>query len=91
MSAHVGAAPTLLVHDLDDSEAAYSGAQHLAEVLPRDRLVTRAWELAETIVKQPRLARRYARTLMIHELRRRMAEQLPLGLALQGFTYIKQL
>lgn len=54
------------------------------EVLPREQLLPRAWELAREIMRQPELNRRYARILLTEDLRRRMRELLPYGLALEG-------
>jgi len=56
------------------------------EVLPRDRLLPRAWELAQQILEQPEMNRRYARILLTEHLRRRMSELLPYGLALEGLA-----
>ena len=54
------------------------------EVLPGDKVLPRAWELAAKIMEQPELNRRYSRLLLTEDLRRRMSEQLPYGLALEG-------
>src|SRR5258708_8710047 len=44
------------------------------EVLPRDRLLPRAWELAETIVKRPSLALRYPRVALTQRLKKAILE-----------------
>ena len=54
------------------------------EVLSKDKLLPRAWELAKKIMQQPELNRRYSRILLTEDLRRRMSEFLPYGLALEG-------
>lgn len=54
------------------------------EVMTRDKLLPRARELARKILEQPELNRRYSRILLVEELRRRMSELLPYGLALEG-------
>jgi len=54
------------------------------EVLPQEKLLPRAWELARKIMQQPELNRRYSRILLVEDLRRRMSELLPYGLALEG-------
>src|SRR6266481_2098293 len=59
------------------------------EVLPRDRLLPRAWELAETIVKRPSLAVRYARVALTQQLKKAMLENLGYGLALEGLSAVQ--
>ena len=54
------------------------------EVLPAENLLPRAWEHARTIMLQPELNRRYTRILLTEEMRRKMNELLPYGLALEG-------
>jgi enoyl-CoA hydratase/carnithine racemase len=54
------------------------------EVLPRERLLPRAWELAEQLAKQPPLTLRYARVVLTQELKRQMLDLLGYGLALEG-------
>jgi len=69
---------------LDAHEALQAGLVN--EVLSKDRLLPRAWELARLIMQQPQMNRRYARLLLTEHLRRRMAELLPYGLALEGLA-----
>jgi enoyl-CoA hydratase/carnithine racemase len=54
------------------------------EVLPRDKLLPRAWELAREICKRPTLARRYARVTMTQMLKQAMLEGLGYGIALES-------
>jgi enoyl-CoA hydratase/carnithine racemase len=54
------------------------------EVLPRERLLPRAWELAEQIAARPTLAVRYARVAMTQVIKRLMLDNLGYGLALEG-------
>ena len=69
---------------LDAHEAKDMGLVN--EVLARDRLLPRAWELARRIMEQPEVNRRYARLLLTERLRRQMHELLPYGLALESFA-----
>jgi enoyl-CoA hydratase/carnithine racemase len=54
------------------------------EVVARADLLTRAWAVAEELASRPPIARRYARLLLVQEMKRRFNEQLGLGLALEG-------
>jgi enoyl-CoA hydratase/carnithine racemase len=54
------------------------------EVIPKDDLIDRAWELARSIAEQPRLVRRYTRQLFTQELRRLSHQDLSMGFALEG-------
>jgi enoyl-CoA hydratase/carnithine racemase len=56
------------------------------EVLPADKLMPRARELARQILRQPPLTVRYARVVMVQELKKLMVEHLSHGLALQGMA-----
>ena len=58
----------------------------VGEVLPKDRVLTRAWELAEQLAKQPVLTLRYARVALTLDLKRRLQDLLGYGLALEGLA-----
>ena len=54
------------------------------EVLPREQLLWRAWELAQQIAARPTLAVRYARVAMTQVIKRLLLDNLGYGLALEG-------
>lgn len=56
----------------------------VAEVLPSDELLPRAWELARDLARQPRLVLRYSRVLLTQKLRGELHDLLGYGLALEG-------
>ena len=56
----------------------------VSEIVPRERLLSRAREIAEQIVKKPTLATRYARVALTQQLKRVMLDNLGYGLALEG-------
>ena len=55
----------------------------VSEIVARDKLLPRAWELAEQIAKRPRLASRYARVALTQPIKRAMLDNLGYGLALE--------
>ena len=54
------------------------------EVLARDLLLPRAWELARRLSQQPPLVLRYSRVLLTQYIKRQMHDLLGYGLALEG-------
>lgn len=60
------------------------------ELLPREQLLPRAWELARTIMKQPPLVRRYTRLVLTQPLKEEMQKQLAFGFALEGLARMKE-
>ena len=54
------------------------------EVLPRDQLLPRAWELAEQFAQRPPLTLRYTRVVFTILLKRMMQDMLGYGLAVEG-------
>ena len=67
---------------LDAAEAKTLGLVN--EVLPRAELLPRAWALAEQILRQPPLVRRYSRVLFAQHIKRLLHDLLGYGLALEG-------
>jgi enoyl-CoA hydratase/carnithine racemase len=68
--------------ELDAQKAQELGL--VAEVMPKDRLLPRAWELAEELAKRPPLVLRYSRVLLTQYVKRQMHDLLGYGLALEG-------
>ncbi|MDH6522865.1 enoyl-CoA hydratase/carnithine racemase [Streptomyces sp. SAI-135] len=60
------------------------------EILPEDQLLERAQELAAELLKQPRLVRRYTRTVVTETLREQMHGLLGYGLALEGLARMRE-
>ena len=60
----------------------------VAEVLPRDRLLPRAWELAEQLAEKSDLTLRYTRVVLTLQLKRQMQDMLGYGLALEGLSIV---
>jgi enoyl-CoA hydratase/carnithine racemase len=58
----------------------------VSELMPRDQLLDRAWELAREVVKRPPLTVRYARVAMVQHLKKLMQDNLGYGLALEGLA-----
>jgi enoyl-CoA hydratase/carnithine racemase len=59
------------------------------EVLPQDKVLARAWELAEDLTKRPTLLLRYTRLMFTEHLRKRMQDLLGYGLALEGLALME--
>jgi len=58
----------------------------VSEIVSRDKLLPRAWELAEQIAKRPRLASRYARVALTQPIKRKLLDNLRYRLALEGLA-----
>lgn len=57
-----------------------------AEVLPLDKVLPRAQDIAESLAAKPQLLTRYLAVTLRRRISRRMAEEVPLGMALEGLT-----
>jgi len=73
---------------LDAAEAHRLGL--VAEVLPPDKLIARAWELAEDLTRKPTLLLRYTRLLFTEYLRRQMHDLLGYGLAMESLALFEK-
>ncbi|MGZ8209337.1 MAG: hypothetical protein ACXWUH_02410 [Burkholderiales bacterium] len=58
----------------------------MAELLPKDKVLARAWEHARNLMKQSAMNRKYTRQILIEPLRRKMNNILAYGLALEGLV-----
>ncbi|MBA4863610.1 enoyl-CoA hydratase/isomerase family protein [Streptomyces sp. PSKA54] len=58
----------------------------VAEVLPKEQLLDRAWELARELAKRPPLVLRYTRQLFTQELKRAFLNELGHGLARETYA-----
>ena len=73
---------------LDAAQALQLGL--VAEVLPVDKLLGRAWELADDLVRKPTLLLRYTRLLFTEYLRRQMHDLLGYGLAMESLALFEK-
>ncbi len=72
---------------LDAHEAKNVGLVN--EVLPRGEVLPRAWELAEQMMQQSSLVRRYTRVMLTQYVKRAMHDLLGYGLALEGLAVLE--
>ena len=73
---------------LDAAEGCTLGL--VAEVLPPEKLMARAWELAEDLARKPTLLLRYTRLLLTEYLRRQMHDLLGYGLGMESLALIEK-
>ncbi|MFO1027456.1 MAG: enoyl-CoA hydratase/isomerase family protein [Acetobacteraceae bacterium] len=62
----------------------------VAEVLPQDKVLARAWELAEDLTKKPTLLLRYTRLMFAEYIRKRLQDLLGYGLAMEGLALMEK-
>lgn len=60
------------------------------EVLPRERLLTRAWELADELMRQSRTTRRLTTQIIRRPWKRRLLDNLDGGFGIQMFSHLAQ-
>lgn len=75
----------LLTRQILDAETA-RGYGAVNEIVPADRLLSRAHEIADGIAALPPLTGRYTRMALTHRLRRLVEEGTAYGLALEGIS-----
>jgi enoyl-CoA hydratase/carnithine racemase len=56
------------------------------EVIEKERLLARAWELAREIAERPSIAVRYARVALTQQLKMTVPKHLGYSLALEGLS-----
>lgn len=56
----------------------------VAEVVPHDQVLVRAWEVARELAQKPDLMLRYSRVSMVQRIKRHMLDDLGYGLMLEG-------
>jgi enoyl-CoA hydratase/carnithine racemase len=54
------------------------------EIVPKDQLLPRAYELAKMILEQPPVTRRMTRQILMQDTKKRMLDELGMGLAIEG-------
>ena len=58
------------------------------EVLPADRLVPRAWELAEQLIRQSPLVARYTKVAFVHQIHQQLLANHGYGMLLEGMACV---
>jgi len=82
-----GAAYALLTGQTIDAKTALEYGM-VNEVVPRDKLVQRAWQLADHIMSQPRTTRRMTTQIVRRPWRRQITDSLDGGFAIQMFAHL---
>jgi enoyl-CoA hydratase/carnithine racemase len=81
------AAYALLTGQAIDAETALDYGM-VNEVLPREKLIDRAWQLADHIMTQPRTTRRLTTQIIRRPWRQRVADDLDGGFGIQMFSHL---
>jgi enoyl-CoA hydratase/carnithine racemase len=63
----------------------------VAELLPAEKVLARAWEHAELLTRRPTLLLRYTRLMFTEYIKRRMQDLLGYGLAMEGLALMETL
>jgi enoyl-CoA hydratase/carnithine racemase len=61
------------------------------EVLPADQVMPRARQLAKMILEQPPAVRKFTRPILVQDIKKRMLDEVGLGLALEGLGMTESL
>ena len=61
----------------------------ICEMLPQEKLMPRAREIARQLLTQPPLVRRFTKALLVHQLKRSFHETLGYGLAIEGMGVVE--
>jgi enoyl-CoA hydratase/carnithine racemase len=56
----------------------------VGEVLPADKLLARAWDIARTLIQKPDRVLRYSRVTLTQRLKKQLLDELGYGLSLEG-------
>jgi len=62
----------------------------VAEILPPEQVLARAWEHAAVLAAKPTPLLRYARLMFTEYLKKRMQDLLGYGLAMEGLALMEQ-
>ncbi|MBI3069596.1 MAG: enoyl-CoA hydratase/isomerase family protein [Betaproteobacteria bacterium] len=62
----------------------------VAELMPREKLLPRAWELAEQLAKKPDLVLRYTRIVLTHPLKKMMDDSIMYHLTLESMAGLEK-
>src|SRR3954469_12123525 len=62
----------------------------VAELMPREKLVPRAWELATQLARRPEMLLRYTRAVLTHPLRKALNEGLQYFLAMEALSTLNK-